>query len=66
MMCVLCNEEFDEHEKVHIGNMSFVSVGGHNPAPLAEEGRCCTSCNFKKVLPARLSNLDKELENGSN
>ena len=39
MICVLCNEEFEEIENVKWGNLEFQCVGGHNPAPLAEEGR---------------------------
>lgn len=54
MICVLCNKEFDKYENTEIGSETFVSVGGHNPAPLSDEGRCCTKCNFGKVLPARL------------
>ena len=26
---------------------------GHNTAPLMK-GRCCDSCNFRRVIPARL------------
>jgi len=54
MICVLCGVDFDTYEKVDIQGEEFVSIGGHNPAPLSEEGRCCTKCNFGKVLPARL------------
>lgn len=27
---------------------------GHSPRPLAEDGCCCDSCNYTKVIPARL------------
>ena len=30
---------------------------GHNPAPLSEEGKCCTDCNYAFVLPARVARL---------
>lgn len=68
MICILCEKEFDEREVVQIAEQEFVSVGGHNPAPLSEEGRCCTKCNFSKVLPARLENMynPKTKSNGSN
>lgn len=63
MICVLCNKEFDKHEKVYIGREEYVTIGGHNPAPLSEEGRCCSKCNYGKVLPARLEQLYKETPN---
>lgn len=68
MICVLCNKEFDKHEKVQIAGQEFVTVGGHSPAPLSEEGRCCTKCNFGKVLPARLEKIynPNNKRNGSN
>lgn len=33
---------------------------GNNPWPLAEEGRCCDTCNFTKVIPARLGGNNNE------
>ena len=27
---------------------------GHSPRPLAEDGCCCDTCNYTKVIPARL------------
>ena len=38
--CVLCGKEIKGY--------------GNNPAPLADEGKCCDSCNSKRVIPARL------------
>lgn len=38
--CVLCGKEIEGY--------------GNNPAPLADEGKCCDSCNTKRVIPARL------------
>ena len=38
--CVLCGKEIEGY--------------GNNPAPLADEGKCCDSCNSKRVIPARL------------
>lgn len=26
----------------------------HNACPLVENGRCCTECNMKYVIPARI------------
>tara|TARA_R100001015_G_C4480355_1_gene61068 strand:+ start:365 stop:550 length:186 start_codon:yes stop_codon:yes gene_type:complete len=49
--CCLCNQEYEGH--------------GHNPLPLYNsEGRCCTTCNFTKVLPARI--MLKNIKNGNN
>lgn len=39
--CCICGEEF-------IGY-------GNNPSPVAEEGKCCDSCNLHFVLPARIA-----------
>lgn len=39
--CVLCGDVLD-------------NPYGHNPAPLAESGRCCSVCNYSKVLPTRI------------
>jgi len=30
---------------------------GHNPSPVVEEGRSCTTCNFNVVIPARLDQI---------
>ena len=49
MICVLCNEEI----KGDVVN-GEAKVYGHNPAPLADEGRCCDECNMFKVVPARM------------
>ena len=64
MICVLCSKEFDQYEKINIGDQQYVNIGGHNPAPLSKEGRCCSKCNYGKVLPARLQQLYKETPNG--
>lgn len=39
-VCVLCGKHIDGY--------------GNNPAPLADEGKCCDDCNATKVIPARL------------
>jgi hypothetical protein len=50
-ICCICNNGYEGH--------------GHNPLPLYNsEGRCCSFCNFTKVIPARL--LLKNIENGNN
>jgi hypothetical protein len=35
---------------------------GHNPAPLFDNGRCCTDCNDLFVVPIRLLRAAKPLE----
>jgi len=47
--CVLCGGVLDNPH-------------GHNPAPLAESGRCCSGCNYSKVLPKRLSYMFSRFE----
>lgn len=46
--CCICGEEFEGY--------------GNNPAPVKESGKCCDACNRKFVIPARLSNLDIEID----
>lgn len=29
----------------------------HNPAPLATEGRCCSLCNYSRVIPERVAQM---------
>lgn len=41
--CVLCGKHINGH--------------GNNPAPLADEGKCCDACNKTKVIPARMKFL---------
>lgn len=41
--CCLCGKEIAQKES-------------HNPYPVSADGRCCTLCNYQKVLPARLTN----------
>jgi len=41
MKCVICGKEIKD---------KF----GHNPYPIAMEGRCCSDCNYSLVIPARL------------
>ena len=42
MICCICNTVFDEHEEINMGGHEFVTHGGHNPAPVKDEGRCCS------------------------
>ena len=50
-ICCICEKKYEGY--------------GHNPVPLYNyEGRCCTKCNFTKVLPARL--MLKDIKNGTN
>lgn len=62
MICCICNTVFDEHEKINMGGHEFVTHGGHNPAPVKDEGRCCSECNYKVVIPARLKESIKKIK----
>lgn len=44
--CVICGNEIYDM--------------GHNPFPIKEEGRCCSDCNFMKVIPERMAGAMKE------
>jgi len=50
--CVLCGEEILPQVNPKDGKVFW--RGGHNPAPLADEGKCCDWCNKTLVLAARL------------
>ena len=50
--CVLCGKHIDGY--------------GNNPAPLADEGKCCDSCNSKRVIPARLKAMKVNKMNEDN
>ena len=50
--CVLCGDEI--LPQVNPENGKVFWRWGHNPAPLADEGKCCDWCNKTLVLAARL------------
>ena len=50
--CVLCGDEILPQVNPKDGKVFW--RGGHNPAPLADEGKCCDFCNKTLVLAARL------------
>lgn len=43
LRCCLCGKDIDGY--------------GNNPFPLKEKGKCCSECNMKYVLPARIALL---------
>ena len=50
--CVLCGDEILPQVNPERGKVFW--RGGHNPAPLADEGKCCDWCNKTLVLAARI------------
>lgn len=48
--CVLCGQPCEPWHEPPTGY-------GHNPAPLADDGRCCNTCNDDQVIPARLADI---------
>jgi len=50
--CVLCEGKIWPQINPEDGKPFW--GGGHNPAPLADEGKCCDWCNKTKVIPARI------------
>jgi len=50
--CVLCDGKILPQINPEDGEPFW--WGGHNPAPLADEGKCCDYCNTTKVLVARI------------
>lgn len=47
------NEESKEETKDCVLCPGLYEGYGHNPRPLANEGRCCDDCNKTQVIPAR-------------
>ena len=44
IFCCLCNKEMFLHE-------------GYNAEPVAD-GYCCAACNYEKVIPARIAEME--------
>ena len=53
--CVLCGMEIPPEYDPKTGEPFW--YGGHNPQPLANDGRCCDVCNHTKVIPARMRGM---------
>ena len=45
--CCLCGDIFREGQ-------------GNNPWPVAKKGECCSKCNTKQVIPARLRQMKED------
>jgi hypothetical protein len=52
MECSICKEEIEKQLDPSTGEVFWEL--GHNSEPVVEDGRCCDSCNYTKVIPARL------------
>ena len=53
MKCSICKKEI-QPQKTSEGVIFWDK--GHNAEPITE-GRCCSDCNFNKVIPARMSEM---------
>ena len=53
--CVLCGLKIPPEYDPKTGEPFW--YGGHNPQPLANNGRCCDVCNHTKVIPARMRGM---------
>ncbi len=53
MKCCLCGKEI---EKKYNEQGIMYWDEGENAQPVAK-GRCCSECNWTKVIPARLANI---------
>ena len=59
--CCLCGDEIDT-QVTKSGPDKVIWTDGHNAEPL-KEGRCCTKCNFDKVVPFRIiSTIEDKIE----
>jgi len=50
LVCVICEQTFYKDGKE-------LNSRGHNAQPV-KEGRCCDTCNYEVVIPARLRQLN--------
>ena len=50
MKCCLCDHQIDVQYTAD-GKVAWSQ--GHNAEPLITDGRCCSDCNWSKVIPAR-------------
>ncbi len=60
-ICVLCGKDTPHKEKIHFAGQEYHAYNGHNPAPLSTTGRCCNDCNFNKVVPARIKQIEDKI-----
>ena len=58
--CSICKEKIDEQFTKNTNKVYWTE--GHNAEPI-NDGRCCTSCNYVFVVPARVVNIKKSLTN---
>ena len=59
MKCDICEGEIDV--QVIAGAVAWDQ--GHNAWPVSD-GRCCSTCNWTRVIPARLEMVLKEKSDG--
>lgn len=60
--CVICHGDISEGSDASI--LTYGCIYGHNAEPVAN-GKCCSTCNQEKVLPARLEQI-KNYTSGKN
>ena len=53
--CCLCGYEWDSSYQIP-------RADAHNPYPLSKTGKCCSECNYTKVIPERLRLMFKTTE----
>lgn len=54
MKCCICKEEI---EKQYTEKGEVLWDKGNNASPIEEGGRCCSDCNAKVVVPARMTEI---------
>ena len=52
MKCCLCEREIEAQRHPDTGEIVWDK--GNNAEPVVENGRCCDSCNWAVVIPARM------------
>lgn len=60
MKCCICEEEIIPLMK----DGKVVWDQGNNAEPVVEGGRCCDTCNWVKVIPARLRRARGYIDRG--
>tara|TARA_R110000824_G_scaffold196246_6_gene379434 strand:+ start:2522 stop:2791 length:270 start_codon:yes stop_codon:yes gene_type:complete len=59
MKCCICNGEIEKKKDPTTGKVYW--DGGENAQPV-KDGRCCETCNWGVVIPARMANMQRSRE----
>jgi len=53
-ICSICNDDIDIQRNPETGEVMWDQ--GHNAQPV-NDGRCCSECNWRVVIPRRMADI---------